>query len=167
MRPRADEVLSSVAATIREHVAPEISTAFGKSLLRTIDYLLQQTTLRILHEGEALHANVVELRSALSSVAAFARTRGEMGAVADAVEVALTIEDRPADAYPTVASLTDEHARLRQVLDDALVTLLERRHDLVGDAAYEAVREQIRTCLRSQLEREARWILTGDFEQRR
>lgn len=89
-----------------------------------------------------------------------------MGAVADAVEFALAIEDRPADAYPTVASLTDEHARLRQVLDDALVTLLERRHDLVGDA-YESVREQIRTCLRSQLEREARWIVTGDFEQRR
>lgn len=167
MRPRADEVLESVAATIREHIAPEVTTDFARSLLLTIDYLLAQTRLRIIHEGPALQAGIADVRAVLAAAGAFARARQDFDDVVDTVHAALAVEDHPGAAYPTLAFLNDEHARLRAALDVVVGALSAHDPELAGDPSYSEVRDQIRGCLQSQLQREAAWIMTGDLGQRR
>lgn len=167
MRPRADEVLESVAATIREHIAPEVTTDFARSLLLTIDYLLDQTRLRIVHEGPALQAGIADVRAVLAAAGAFARTRHDLADVINTVGAALAVEDQPDGAYRTLASLNDEHARLRAALDVVLGALSAHDPELAGDPSYTDVRDRIRSCLQTQLQREAAWIMTGDLGQRR
>ena len=68
MRPRADEVLTSVIATIDEYIAPDLTSPFAKSLVLTVKNLLNHVKLRVEREGPALFEDNRELSMPLTQI---------------------------------------------------------------------------------------------------
>jgi len=157
--PTQSEVLDSIAFTLDEHLAPEITSELGRSMVLTIRYLLHQTAARIEHEGEVLWEQALDLRRTLAEVAAL--VDDELGAT---ITARLEQLRRPEAAYPSLAALDEETAALRGIVDLVIVELdrpsAPGPHDGVP-------RVLLRGCLRRQLEAEGHWMLTGYAAPRR
>jgi hypothetical protein len=54
MQPTQVQVIQCIVASLDEHNAPELTGSMAKSQLLTIEYLLDQLRLRVVHEAESL-----------------------------------------------------------------------------------------------------------------
>ena len=61
-------MLDSIAFTIDEYLAPEVTSEIAQSMVLTIRYLLHQTVARVEHEGEVLWEQALDLRRTLAEV---------------------------------------------------------------------------------------------------
>jgi hypothetical protein len=156
MRPTADEVMETVLATFDEHILPNVAEGLPSSLAITTRNLLRHVQLRMKLEAKALWRDNGELGALLAAVADYA------AATADLTDLAAEIGRDVAAARPTgfqdLADLASEAEQLRWTLTRAIERLQQARPAHRDEAAYTNLREQIRTYLRHQLEREAAWI---------
>ncbi|MCC6381657.1 MAG: hypothetical protein IT304_04070 [Dehalococcoidia bacterium] len=164
MRPRADEIVRSVAWTFDRHIVPDLTDPFAKSLALSLGYLLRNVEQRLREEGPALWADNREIRETLGSVRALIKTtpgaaeREPFAALVAEIDAVLARQFRGPDDYPTLESITDEATALRWPLAHAIGALR-------GDPApfepadYERVRGEIRAYLKRQLERESRHVM--------
>lgn len=169
MRPRADEIVHSIAWTFDKYIAPDLSAPFSKSLALSIGYLLRNVAQRIRQEGPALWADNREIRDPLRSVQALvqntpaARTQPALALLVQEIQSALSKEYRGPDDYPTLESLADEATALRWPLAHA-IGALQKHPALFKPAEYQRVRDEIRTYLKHQLEREAAHVQVASVE---
>ncbi len=164
MRPRADEVLTSVIATFDEYLKPELTSPFAKSLALTVKNLLNHVKLRIEREGPALFEDNRDLRALLSRIydhlLIWEQTGESKGFKEIEVEIKGVLKQTfygPLD-YPTLVALTEEATALRWALTHAIQALQENRETLKEDATYRELRQRIRDYLSLQLKRESMWI---------
>lgn len=133
MTPTIDQVIDSVITSLHEHVHPNVTDPYAKSVLLTIDNLLRHVALRAAHESELLAednrdlAEVLErMVSLLAGVADGGQTlAAERGRVRSALEA-------PAAGFPSPESLSLRAIELRTRLDELLAALIEAR-DRIGD----------------------------------
>ena len=169
MRPRADEIVHSIAWTFDSYIAPDLTDPFAKSLALSISYLLRHVEQRIRHEGPALYADNQEIRGVLSSVQALLHntpvvlSQAPFVDLSREIETALTRNARSPDEYPTLESLTNEATELRWALVHA-IDALDKNKPLFAPSDYQKVRDRIRTYLRHQLEREATHVQALSLE---
>jgi hypothetical protein len=169
MRPRADEIVHSIAWTFDRYIATDLSDPFSKSLALSIGYLLRSVEQRIQHEGPALWACNREIRDALRSVRTViestpgACSEPAFASLSKEIEAALGKEYRGTDDYPTLESLTDEATELRWPLVHA-IEALQKNPSLFDASDYQRVRDEIRTYLKHQLEREAVYVQIRSVE---
>ncbi len=169
MRPRADELVHSIAWTFDRYITSDLSDPFSKSLALSIGYLLRSVEQRIQHEGPALWACNREIRSPLRSVQSLiestptARTELAFAGLSKEIDAALSKVYRGADDYPTLESLTDEATELRWPLVHA-IEALHKSPALFDASEYQRVRGEIRTYLKHQLEREAVYVQIRSVE---
>jgi hypothetical protein len=171
MRPRTDEIVSSIVRTYEDYVLPEVEEPYARSLALTLANLLRLVKLRIEQEGPMLFADNQDLRETLAVVAAYLGSEPELNArfagCRDEIEAVLQREFRRMDEYPTLQSVDEEAAELRWPLQHAIRALETARGDLGASEGYQSVRERIRQYLRRSIERDGNLIIPAFTGERR
>jgi|TARA_B100000315_G_C14566127_1_gene583053 hypothetical protein len=169
MRPRADEILRSIAWTFDRYISPDLHDPFAQSLGLSIGYLLRSVEQRIQHEGPALwecnRAIRMPLELVRELIAGSARARAEsvFTDLLGEIDAALGKEYRDPDDYPTLESLTDEAVGLRWPLTHA-IEALQQHPEAFDEIQYTRTRAEIRDYLKLQLEREAAYVQIRSIE---
>lgn len=160
LRPRSDEILTSVLASFEEVIVPELQDAYAVSMGHTIVNLLRHLSLRVQLEGPALYEGNRELRSVLADVRAVARrsTLPEVRGLVPVVSDALESTSRDPEGYPSVVELTEDAVVLGTCLDDCVRVLQWAARSEGADVEQTRVRRRIRDCLAAQLARESTWV---------
>ncbi|HJP41066.1 MAG TPA: hypothetical protein QGF35_05115 [Dehalococcoidia bacterium] len=160
MRPRADQVVTSVAWTFDRYIVPELNDPFAKSLALSIGYALRNVEQRLREEGPAIWADNREIRVTLRNVRDLVQStpgaseKEPFSSLLTEIDAALGKEYRGRGDYPTLESITDEATELRWPLVHAIEALRAHSADF-EDGAYQGVRAEIRDYLKRQLERES------------
>lgn len=164
MRPRTDEIVRSIAWTFDRYIVPDLSDPFACSLALSIGYLLRNVEQRLREEGPALWADNREIRDTLRSVRALIKAtpaaveRDRFASVLSEIDTVLGRQFRSPEDYPTLESVADEAAALRWPLVHA-IEALRAEPSPFDPAEYQRVREEIRSYLKHQLERESRHVM--------
>lgn len=69
MKPEATDIVRSVAAGLRDRVAPSVTDPWGESVLRSVDLLLRHLAVRLEHETDILFADALDMRETLARLA--------------------------------------------------------------------------------------------------
>ena len=169
MRPRADEIVHSIAWTFDRHISSDLSDPFSKSLALSISYLLRSVELRIQHEGPVLWSLNRQIREPLAAVRDLIGSSTKAGsepifvALSQEIDAALNTKYREPDDYPTLESVADEAATLRWPLVHAIEALHEHP-GLFEASEYQQVREAIQAYHKQQLEAEVVYVQIRSIE---
>ena len=166
MRPSAEEIVRSIAATFDEYLLPEIDEPFAHSLALTVSNLLRHVALRLEQEGPMLVAEIADLRAVLAEIQAFAGASPGCDAVL--ARVAPACGARPRDgSYVGISDLHDEATELGWALQHAIHALDGAAPTVATLDGYAEVRQSIRRHLRRSLEREGALIVPAFTGERR
>jgi hypothetical protein len=166
MRPSAEEIVRSIAATFDEYLLPEIAEPFAHSLALTVSNLLRHVALRMEHEGPVLMAEIADLRAVLDEIKAFAAASPGCDAVLAQVDAACRARPREG-SYAGLGELHDEATELGWALQHAIGALDEAGPAIGTLDGYTDVRLSIRRHLRRSLEREGSLIVPAFTGERR
>lgn len=166
MRPSAEEILRSVAATFDEYLLPEIAEPFAHSLALTVSNLLRHLALRMEHEGPMLVAEITELRAVLGEIKAFAAASPGCEAVLAHVDATRGAQ-RGDGSYVGLLALHGEATELGWALQHAIRALDDAAPAIATVDGYAEVRQSIRRYLRRSLEREGSLIVPAFTGERR
>jgi hypothetical protein len=166
MRPSAEEIVRSVAATFDEYLLPEIEEPFARSLALTVSNLLRHVAVRIEHEGPMLVAEIADLRTVLGEIRAFAAANQGCDTVLAQVD-AVCDKSPPDGSYVGIRRLHDEAGELGWALQGAIRALDETAPTIATIDSYADLRLSIRRHLRRSLEREGSLIVPAFTGERR
>ena len=167
MRPRADEVLNSVIWSFDTYITPELEEPFTHSLALTIGNMLRNVLERIESEGQALFDSNRELESVLLAAQNYinknadASKNNELGILPARIEEAIEKKFWTEEEYPSLERVTEKATLLRASLVEVIEGLQNAKNDLGDDEDYKELRVQIRSYLKNQLTREAKWSTTA------
>ena len=167
MRPRADEVLNSVVWSFDTYITPELEEPFTHSLALTIGNMLRNVLERIDSEGQALFDSNRELESVLLAAQNYinknadASKNNELAILPARIEEAIEKKFWTEEEYPSLERVTEKATLLRASLVEVIEGLQNAKNDLGDDEDYKELRVQIRSYLKNQLTREAKWSTTA------
>jgi hypothetical protein len=134
MKPTAKQLLESITWSLDNKVAPVTDDKWAASTLRSVRCLLLHLATRVDLEGQLLFDDNADLREVLRRVEKSLSPGSEWRRLIDDV---LAAEWRPASAYPTVASMTEENDAMRSLVD-RLLDALRGTEDNTARAELEA-----------------------------
>lgn len=156
MTPTIAQVLDSVSASIHEHVSPNVTDPYARSVLLTIDNLLRYAALRAEREAELLAEDNEDLAGVLGRMITLLDADAPLSAELDAAIAAVRAEiEAPVPGFPSIAKLSQRAIRLRSRLDELLAVLIAARERLDARPAYRDARGLARDYLGRMLLRNA------------
>jgi hypothetical protein len=117
MKPTAKQLVEGITWSLDTKVAPVVEDTWAQSTLRSVRCLLLHLSQRVEQEGQLLFDDNADLREVLRHVDDLLPAGSDWRPVIDDV---LSREWRPAGAYPTVVSMTEENDALRSVVEGLL-----------------------------------------------
>jgi hypothetical protein len=163
MRPSSKQLIAGIRWSFETYAVPDLTSRLGQSAGRSILNLLDHLHVRVDVEGQLLMDDNQDMRSLFEELSVLLEPALENGAGPEVRGAAAEMKERvgkqyrPAGAYPTVDSLTEENEDLKRTLVKAIRALQEHKDGLPPDIYGEA--DQVtRAQLRRQLDREHRWI---------
>jgi hypothetical protein len=139
MRPSSVEMVQSIEHSFETYVVPELEHPLATSAAAGIKNLLRHLTVRI--EAASLRSN----SGALANPA--------LASLVGQLEAAATRQYREPGEFPSLASLAEENADLKEVVDRAVRDLYTHKK-AISTAECEHLSGLIREQLHQQMERE-------------
>ena len=123
MRPRTDEILKSLFWTFEEYIAPEVTSAYAKSLVLTMNNLFRHVLLRVELEGDLLFEDNRDLRGVLAQIPEFIDQQGDVGGALQDVQIEINalLQGNPEPRHLRVGN--------RDVIGSVFNLLPEERYD--------------------------------------
>lgn len=154
--PTLSDVVYTIGAALDDVIAPRLEGLRERSTLTTIRHMLRLLEHSIDQEGQVLFDEVNKLGSLLEDIANRFDAVPELKNVATAIRQSLALKRDPA-VYPSIKRLSEDVARLRQHVSDALVAI--RALPAAGRGPQiEAAHQLLRDYIQWQLQQEARVI---------
>jgi hypothetical protein len=159
MRPSSVEMVRSIEHSFETYVVPELEHPLATSAAAGIKNLLRHLTVRIEAEPELLFRDSQEKRRLCAGLAASLRSNQgalanpTLASLAEHLEAAATRQYREPEEFPSLASLAEENADLKEVVDRA-VRDLHAHKKAISTAECEHLSGLIREQLHQQMERE-------------
>lgn len=164
MRPSSTQILAGIRWSFETFIVPELTSRLSQSAGRSIALLLDHLQARVETEGQLLTDDNADMRRLFTELADLLEPALREAASPQIQDAAAELREkarrqyRPAGAYPTIASLTEENEDMKRSLVEVIRALQGLRDGLLEDVHARADRA-IRTQLRRQLDREHAWIL--------
>ncbi|MCC6381661.1 MAG: hypothetical protein IT304_04090 [Dehalococcoidia bacterium] len=163
MRPSSTQIVAGIKWSFDTYVVPDLTSRLGQSAGRSIALLLEHLQARLTSEGQLLSEDNEDmrglfhaLREQLAAVPEAARSP-QLTAVLGELGEKAGRQYRPAGAYPTVDSLTEENEDLKRTVVRVIQVLAESR-SLFPPDVFEKADSAVRAQVRRQLDRENQWI---------
>ena len=159
MRPSSVEMVRSIEHSFETYVEPELEYPLATSAAAGIKNLLRHLSVRIEVEPELLYRDCLEKRDLCAELVTAieseegARVNPWLASLAEILDAAGNRQYRKPNEFPTLASLSEENAALKEAVDQVVKAIYTHKKD-ISRMVYERLTGLIREQLNRQVDRE-------------